>query len=103
MNHTPGPWTCEDDCRLMTGGGKYLVADNNFRWVAEVPVPLHSTPWTKETAIANAQFIAAAPTMLAALEDILSLFEYYEIDCEAEQAEKIIRAREALAKAKGTK
>ena len=90
---TPGPWG------VWTVGGKLTVTDNaNVNHLAYV---VKEQP----TALANAHLIAAAPDMFAALEDMLSGWDYIRMEhgdlpgvgwdrCED-------AARAALAKARG--
>lgn len=59
--HTPGPWD------MMTAGGKqYVVGNKGNHGVAQI----HGVDETKIQA--NARLIAAAPELLAALEDLLA-------------------------------
>ena len=66
--HTPGPWEIHGDDLTMIGAcdGKAMIAH------AVGPLEVHPPEWrrTIEEAAANARLIAAAPAMLAALEDI---------------------------------
>lgn len=64
--HTPGPWLVEP----INGGETYQITDllsKHFYIVAET---LDGSP----ASLANAQLIAAAPEMLAALKDMLSVY-----------------------------
>lgn len=102
---TPGPW--DYGWRIQpngcpTVGGKGLM----------VCVVAHSAkdPEQKETALANANLISAAPDLLAALEECLPCLGWeHDSDEEIERehelgngyAELILRARAAIAKALG--
>lgn len=85
MEHTPGPWHTEEGSY-----GHYVkVVDPTGRTVARIP-------WGGNDG-GNAELIAAAPELLAALEAALPMIDGYREGsasvCEA--------ARAALAKARG--
>jgi hypothetical protein len=67
--HTPGPWVSSDNGPAFDS---YIHALKNngdaFKFVAMIPIKTNP----KETR-ANAQLIAAAPEMLAALERVMQL------------------------------
>jgi hypothetical protein len=92
-NHTPGPWEWQHDyesspnwCSIMTKIG------NKLTYIADV--------YRGE---ADARLIAAAPDMLEALEALLPLAEdfYYDVNHGDEYVEQFVKARAAIAKAKG--
>jgi hypothetical protein len=86
MNHTPGPWeveTTETGSQYIDAKGKYdygnqavlVIAPNDC---AAHPVADASANWTCRDGAeceANARLIAAAPDLLAALEEILSRYD----------------------------
>jgi hypothetical protein len=63
--HTPGPWTCKREGRLLRGTGTILIWSEGDKTVAEIPVSIHGIPFSHEQEIANALIIAAAPDLLA--------------------------------------
>ncbi len=82
--HTPGPWA--------TDGGDTVVAMGN-QIVVTAPAPDGAS---REEMKANARLIAAAPDLLAVLENMFTEFGDFEYDVAA-----ISAARAAIAKAKG--
>jgi hypothetical protein len=86
--HTPGPWTVyEAGFSVADAWGHVLSTDVEGRM--------------PEEAAANARLIAAAPELLAALEALLSVYQGFapwegEVERQAE-----IKARAAIAKARG--
>ena len=66
--HTPGPWSVEKD-------GLYLIGASGAGNVAYV-----GTPFVGD-AEANARLIAAAPAMLAALQQIVADYDYEKGNC----------------------
>lgn len=98
--HTPGPWDFSWEIQpngCPTVGHKGLM----------VCMVAHSAkdPEQKETALANASLIAAAPDLLAALESSVSdLFYQIESKHGTEAASKypsVVEGRAAIARAKG--
>ena len=105
--HTPGPWYVIDgkiwrrpveELYEYGGGvaGDKPLAFVNRGWDVGVGFPV----------LANARLIAAAPELLAALEDLICVCQ--NIQCEPPTLEvmreldlEVIRARAAIAKAKG--
>jgi hypothetical protein len=86
--HTPGPWYI-DPIKAHANGNRRIMAEQCTP-VAVVPDHL----------VAEARLIAAAPDLLDALEDLVSLCKHGldgEHDIEAELAD----ARAAIAKARG--
>lgn len=94
--YTPGPWTVD----LATRRAQYSINSGPVR------VALVNGGAGGETGAANAQLIAAAPDMLAALE---GLFEHCSMihsrwgdGCNRKEADQAIKAaREVMARAKG--
>jgi hypothetical protein len=93
-HHTPGPWFAAWDCIVAndpTGQhedlylAEIVIADDEGRIVSP------------EEQGANARLIAAAPDMLAALQDVLEFWD----DPNTSVAELKGRLRDAIAKAKG--
>ena len=70
MTHTPGPWTVE----------QYTAHDAAFRVMDEQDVTValcYQQPYDTWSAGDNANLIAAAPELLAALEECLSVPNKY--------------------------
>ena len=63
--HTPGPW----GLALGELMGASVTAENGDRIIAEVVYPYETTGWGPEDE-ANARLLAAAPDLLAALEEL---------------------------------
>jgi len=72
--HTPGPWKVDADERSV-------IAAPNGEWVAQVITQRHL-----DEKRANAKLIAAAPNLLAALEDIAKN-HYPECSCPTPECE----------------
>lgn len=74
--HTPGPWTCHDGYRRINSRGSLVVSVGDCpnqeyysgRYAVEAP---HLTAVNENELEANARLIAAAPDMLAELEELL--------------------------------
>jgi len=81
MKHTPAPWKADNGAVRAKNGHQIAECALSTNWM---------NPTKKE--IANAQLIAAAPDMLAALENLMAL--------NSQQAGSTM-AIEAIAKAKG--
>lgn len=105
--HTPGPWVAMNGATTIYGplggdSGDGWAADDTDGWmVAEVgnyPTLCEGemTELGEECRLANAHLIAAAPDLLAALEEIM---RWWDGDDGIE--EQFINARQALEKAKG--
>ena len=91
--HTPGPWTSQ--------GLAIVASDRSF--VCRV-YPWCADPQDAECAKANARLIAAAPELLEALEETLTAgINWYETATKSDASELgfVVRARAAIAKAKG--
>lgn len=94
--HTPGPWK---NPRPTISGDSLYIADKTGNWdIATVKISHAPSP---EQAAANAQIIAAAPELLAALQTIAA--QSVGADWTAEQAIEFCKehARAAIAKIKG--
>ena len=106
--YTPGPWTYEGDHThrqfniRMLG---YLIGtrDEALHICTVNNLPPHILAnRDPSTAEANARLIAAAPDMLAALEDGLQWFETGRVDGVAYDEQSVAESfRAAIAKAKG--
>ncbi len=92
-NHTPGPWLLKPietafgrNVKIMTEGGHTV-----------------SVCWETGSGDvdANANMIAAAPTMLAALEDALPIINAYRRQSGGDGDIAAMNARYAIAKARG--
>jgi len=68
MGHTPGPWECAaDGAEIWPTTGDCAQVE-----LARVVGPWCESSWySKETALANARLIAAAPELLAALKRLV--------------------------------
>ena len=99
---TPGPWFADAlDCVFTEPDGNGLLIAN----ARNSAIPKDCRPGNNEQE-ANAHLIAAAPMLLEALEQFLS--EHIDLvesgDCgfwDPEKEEKVIKARAAIAIAKG--
>jgi len=99
--HTPGPWTCTAD--------GYAEGRGAFHFLVSGP---HFRPGKKADAVYDSRLIAAAPDLLAALENALRALEAH-INAVAKQngvnsadlcpcmVVEIAQARSAIAKAEG--
>ena len=79
--HTPAPWKYDSTWGIIKYGKTEICA-------------LHSGN------LANAHLISAAPDLLSALEEMMSVFQDHE-QYDEESAEVVGAARAAIAKAKG--
>lgn len=87
--HTSGPWTVGTaDLEIHTADGKNIA--DAWRWNAEIDEP---------TAKANANLIAAAPDLLAALREMAEHWPPQKPESPAFMA--YINAMSAIAKAEG--
>jgi hypothetical protein len=68
--HSPGPWSIHGDNKTLIGdnSGKMMVADVLHKHIC----PQWNRPL--EEAQANAKLIAAAPDLLACIEDFISAY-----------------------------
>lgn len=103
MSHTPGPWLTdiENPVTDIKATGFLEVLDDANGTLAFVNC--ESMPPSKED-FANARLIAAAPELLAAVEDLLDVLDM-ETDAQkevSEQTQEVLDAAyAAIAKAKG--
>jgi len=81
--HTPGPWQC---------GGRFITANDGGRIVISA---------TETIPVADARLIAAAPDLLAALQDLLRIADGSEPCVGEGYGIKLNAARGAIAKATG--
>lgn len=91
--HTKGPWRVDPsaNCDVQTADGQFEIATTH-------PEILCGGECDRSAARANAALIAAAPDMLAALEEIAAQ-EWVENCLDPQWAARIARA--AIAKARG--
>ena len=90
---TPGPWA-----KIATGDSLSIAAkagETSWKDVAIVAMPTGTTKAEKQ---ANARLIAAAPELLAALENLCNLITDEDMPNEIRDAESIARA--VIAKAR---
>lgn len=87
--HSPGPWNVINTPNLP-------IVDRSFRTIA-LPYPYHD----EEMRVADANLIAAAPDLLAALKDIVDCVAKTESMGEICQCDDFTEARAAIAKAEG--
>jgi hypothetical protein len=106
--HTPGPWRSSS----VNGRDYHITAGKPglARIFATVNCPLHYTPSyptlnpdSRRETEANARLIAAAPSLIAALEALVfyDTFEEAEPILGTREHEVVSAARAAIAKAKG--
>lgn len=100
--HTPGPWTWRN------GGNHYVLEDAKGEVVADDGSAYGEySGWFQGEPSADAVLIAAAPDLLAALQDILPTVErmlaarWEPAGIEAPERRSIEAARAAIAKATG--
>lgn len=100
--HTPGPWTIEAQFKVLTNVQRntetrvpYYEIGSELRRLATIDTGLNAK--------ANAALIAAAPELLAALEDVEALL--YAVTNEGfrpiSDNDLVLKMRAAIAKAKG--
>ena len=89
LKHTPGPWSV-----VANGGHSYTIRGSRNEAICDTSIWLHSDPHSESRA--NAHLIAAAPDLLEALEDLLTI-----CDGDPDEPDEIGWARAAIAKAKG--
>ena len=90
--HTPGPWYVDEGAN-----GDVLVVGEHPELSEDVCQVYGGNDGDKAQALADARAIAALPDLLAALEQVIDLFEWSESGGEHEAAYD--SAREAIAKA----
>jgi hypothetical protein len=101
--HTPGPWKADNwsDISVNRNGKPTLVAR---AWQSSHDMPSH--PIKSIEAAANARLIAAAPDLLAALNEILVIVNEGTKECHKRGGTRLGNiddvARAAIAKAEGT-
>ena len=96
--HTPGPWRVAHGSAGLLG--VWPQESEAVQAICMLEARSGNTRYELHNASANAALIAAAPELLAALEDVLG----YGEDCAADRDERpgcLERARAAIAKAKG--
>ena len=93
--HTPGPWVWRKNYRGLDGPGGAVILD--YASYEGMWVPDYAGDWAE----ANARLIAAAPELLAAVEDALAIFEFGPDDQTVPAPKWVARARTAIAKATG--
>lgn len=90
IKHTPGPWTCAKPTRLKQN---YISSESG-----PVAITSSSSEVSRDTNLANARLIAAAPELLIALrallEDAIELGIY-----EGNMSGSAVAARNAIDKA----
>lgn len=95
--HTPGPWWVDDDGYIAAGSGDTYVT------IAEGLAPSDNL----DEITANLSLLAAAPELLAALNDMVQTVEYLapkkfdDAEHEREFHARIEKARATLSKARG--
>ena len=95
-NHTPGPWSYGKFAEFI-----YSNRDDNPLFVAEVVADIDN-PQSIEEMEANAALIASCPDMLSALELMAEQFGHYcEHTEDPSEIDALLKARAAIAKAKG--
>ena len=95
--HTPGPWIYDHAPDNQTSDDTYSIYSESHDGTLADVYPWYDADGKPTVDVtANARLIAASPDLLAALEDILDSGPDFE-HC----AELALRARAAIAKAKG--
>lgn len=99
--HTPGPWFAN----LKNEGG-FEITDREDCWEAVVLCTRFAFAGKEEETHANARLIAAAPTLLMALEFLLEKADSFNVagtyfDQFCENRDALDTARTAIAKATG--
>jgi hypothetical protein len=94
--HTPGPWVAVDGDIFTEHRHKPIVAST-----FEDGEPM-GTGITRDAAFANAALIAAAPDLLAALEELLWAAARTSLETDGDYSDAFAAARAAIAKAQGT-
>lgn len=95
--HTHGPWRVERQ-NVSPTTGEWMIAGAKPGYLAEV------RDCGSGCAAANARLIAAAPELLEAIEETLTAgINWYETATKSDASELgfVVRARAAIAKAKG--
>jgi len=91
--HTPGPWRLSSGDETEIFSGAKPVARAHCGGLTSVKLP---------EAEANARLIAAAPELLAALEEMYALYaDHAQYDEEGHETAAINSARAAIARATG--
>lgn len=99
MTHTPGPWELDESLR---GNSYTAISGEDWIELATVVTRMKSSDEYSPEGLANARLIAAAPELLAALEDMFALFaDHAQYDEDGHEAAAVAVARAAIAKAKG--
>lgn len=95
--HTPGPWVDS----ITMGRSEKGVVGEAFAWMGRGPVIVATRPIQEGEHMYNAKLMAAAPDMLEALKNVLTLavLKWGNLDPEANTA--FDHARAAIAKAEG--
>lgn len=96
--HTPGPWyvSAKNPFRVIESGPRSLsLAKANNKHLSV------TTELTETEAKANARLIAAAPDLLASLQEVTATLAWLNSDDSAHIMEQTDRARAAIAKATG--
>lgn len=97
MKYTPGPWEFSDMSGLTMDDKPYASAHVGAN--QEIVAILGDDYEKRDTVLANAQLIAAAPKLLEALEEMLAEMQVWESELGEHPA--ATKARAVLAKAKG--
>lgn len=92
--HTPGPWWTTDDGIRDSGG---YIAHTNSVLTYERQDERYAREIVQREA--DKKLIAAAPDLLEALKDALSIFEFGDDDKTVLAPKWVARARAAIAKA----
>ncbi len=98
--HTKGPW------HVGAGNGEGSIFAENGRTRLEIggttlyPIARMGRGWNEAEDEANARLIAAAPELLEALREMLSMFGDHE-QYDEDSAQVISQTRQVIAKAEG--
>lgn len=103
--HTPGPWASNGCGVTAWTGPAHDDAGNRLEKNCRCIAIAHPNPAADDGSMAaNARLIASAPDLLIALEDFDNWFCGFDPDDQASRMagrKVVIRAREAIAKARG--
>ena len=96
MNHTPGPWKFVKHSNYSHYFGRVKTLQEGRNYPGVALVEHNGRTISKEEVEANANLIAAAPELLEALEEM-----YEKCNISPDDAPHRVKARAAIAKAKG--
>jgi hypothetical protein len=93
--HTVGPWAYDDE------SAQVIAPKCGYQWTKGAPVIAEVTPMDYSEQSANGRLIAAAPTLLAALERLVASLSEQDEEGLIEHAPQMEEARAAISASKG--